>query len=271
MAILNVTPDSFSDGGKLYRNQHLDLDLVLRRVEALLQQGAAIIDVGGESTRPGAEVVSSQQEMDRVLPVVEAIAKHFDTIISVDTSNPELMALAANAGAGLLNDVRALQREGALQAAAKTGLPICLMHMQGEPQTMQQAPEYHNVVNTVQDFLSERVQACEHAGIAKKRLVLDPGFGFGKTVQHNLELIQGLSALQALECPLLVGLSRKRLIGAITGAELNERMPGSIVLALECVLRGATILRVHDVKAHADMLALHAAVNNSAAYLEAKS
>jgi dihydropteroate synthase len=260
MAVLNVTPDSFSDGGSLNDGGRLSLDLALRRVETLLTEGADIIDVGGESTRPGAAEVSVSEEMDRVLPVVEAIAARFDTVISVDTSTPELMRASAAAGAGLINDVRALERQGAVAAAADTGLPICLMHMLGTPQMMQDNPQYEDVVSEVGRYLSLRVDACLTAGIAKERLLLDPGFGFGKTVEHNLQLLKRLSELEPGGYPVLVGLSRKSIIGNVLGRKVDQRLAGSLALAMLAVERGAAIVRVHDVQQTSDVLRLRQAV-----------
>lgn len=256
MGVINTTPDSFSDGGSLYQQDKLDLELALRRAREMVAQGAAVLDVGGESTRPGAAAVSSAQEMDRVLPVVERIATELDVIISVDTSNPELMREAASRGAGLINDVRALQREGALEAAAATGLPVCLMHMQGEPGTMQRAPDYTDVVAEVGTWLAGRANACVAAGIARQRLLLDPGFGFGKTVAHNLALLRDLATLSEHGLPLLVGLSRKSLIGKLLGREVHERLPASLALAVLAAERGAAIIRTHDVAETADALAM---------------
>ena len=260
MGVLNVTPDSFSDGGRLHSGQSLDLSKALFRAEQMLLQGATIIDVGGESTRPGAAVVGPQEEMDRVLPVVHSISERLDTVISVDTSTPELMLLASRAGAGMLNDVRALEREGALSAAEKTGLPICLMHMQGEPTTMQTKPQYRNVVADVSSYLRSRVDACEAGGIGQEKLLLDPGFGFGKSAVHNLVLLNRLSELLALGCPLLVGLSRKSLIGALLNREVDDRLAGSLSLAVLAVDRGASIVRVHDVSETVDAVRLAHAV-----------
>ena len=227
----------------------------------MVDAGAAILDIGGESTRPGAAAVSIEEEMDRVLPLVERIAAELDVVVSVDTSAPELMTAAAGAGAGLLNDVRALGREGALAAAAATGLPVCLMHMRGEPATMQQAPSYDDVVAEVMDFLHQKVEACGAAGIARQRLVLDPGFGFGKTVQHNLQLLKGLPRLAELGLPVLVGLSRKSLIQKLIGRPVEERLPASLALAVLAVERGAAIVRTHDVAATADAVAMWTALN----------
>jgi dihydropteroate synthase len=260
MGVINTTPDSFSDGGTLYQRDRLDLELALQRAREMVAQGAAILDIGGESTRPGAAVVSSSQEMDRVLPLVEKISAELDVVVSVDTSTPDLMRDAAALGAGMINDVRALQREGALEAAAASGLPVCVMHMQGEPGTMQQAPKYADVVTEVGDWLAARVSCCESAGIARQRLLLDPGFGFGKTVEHNLALLRGLPALADQGLPVLVGLSRKSLIGKLLGREVDERLPASLALAVLAAERGAAIIRTHDVLATSDALAMCAAL-----------
>lgn len=254
MGILNTTPDSFSDGGQHYRNGRLCLDLVLTRAQQMLNEGADIIDVGGESTRPGAAPVSEAEELERVVPVVEVLVRELGAIVSVDTSTPVVMREAAVAGAGMLNDIRALQRDGALDAAAATGLPVCLMHMQGQPTTMQESPRYREPVDDVKQFLRERVSACEQAGIARQRLVLDPGFGFGKNLNHNLELLRRLPEFAELGCPLLVGLSRKSMLGELLGRDVSERLPGSLALAMAAAERGASIIRVHDVAATADVL-----------------
>ncbi|GHB12152.1 dihydropteroate synthase [Salinicola rhizosphaerae] len=243
MGILNVTPDSFSDGGR-----HDRLDDARRHAERLLVEGAAIIDVGGESTRPGAEPVSLEVERERVLPVVEMLVQEFDALVSVDTSSPELMTAVAEAGAGLINDVRSLSRPGALAAASATSLPVCLMHMLGEPSTMQQAPHYDQPIEVaVANFLREQVARCESAGIARERLLLDPGFGFAKTLEHNLELLNRMASLETLGLPLLVGMSRKSMIGKTLGRAVEERLPGGLALAVMAVERGARIIRVHDV------------------------
>lgn len=262
MGVLNTTPDSFSDGGRLYTDGRPNVDAALAAAMAMVDAGAAIIDVGGESTRPGAGPVSIQAEMDRVLPVVERLAKSVDVIVSVDTSSPAVMREGASLGAGMLNDVRALTRDGALDAARNTGLPVCLMHMQGAPSSMQSAPRYGDVVDEVLAFLRSRVAASEAAGISRERLLLDPGFGFGKTVAHNLQLLAHLPRLAGEGLPLLAGLSRKSLIGALTGRDVHERMPASVALALLAVQRGASIVRVHDVAATADALAMWAALEN---------
>ncbi|WP_192037127.1 dihydropteroate synthase [Halomonas sp. YLGW01] len=243
MGILNVTPDSFSDGG-----QHVAIDDALRHAERMLAEGAAIIDVGGESTRPGAAEVSPQQELDRVAPVVERLVRDLDALVSVDTSAPEVMRETAALGAGMLNDVRGLRREGALDAAARSGLPVCLMHMAGEPVTMQAAPAYEQPVEeVVAAFFEERVRACEAAGLRRERLILDPGFGFGKSVEHNLRLLNRLADFKALGLPILAGMSRKSMIGKVLERPVEERLSGSLALAALAVERGARILRVHDV------------------------
>ena len=260
MGVLNITPDSFSDGGQLFRAGRVNFDAVLYRAEAMAGAGAALLDIGGESTRPGAEPVPEDEELDRVVPVVEALAGRVDAMLSVDSSTPAVMRAAAAAGAHLLNDVRALTRPGALEAAAASGLPVCLMHMQGTPDTMQAAPRYADVVAEVEAFLRERVAACRAAGIDGEAIVLDPGFGFGKTVAHNLSLLQGLPRLSALGHPLLVGLSRKSLIAKLLGRSVDERLPASLALAVLAAERGASIIRAHDVAETADALAMVAAL-----------
>jgi dihydropteroate synthase len=251
LGVLNVTPDSFSDGGRF-----VGRDAALRHARQMIGEGAVIIDIGGESTRPGAAPVSPQEELDRVIPVVEALAAECEVVISVDTSTANVMRAAAAAGAGLINDVRALQRPGALQAAVQSGLPVCLMHMQGEPGTMQQAPHYQNVVVEVARFLQERVAVCEQAGLPRSKLLLDPGFGFGKTDEHNLALLAALPALAKEGMPVLAGLSRKSMIGRLLGRQIDERLIGSVTLALLAAERGARILRVHDVAETMDALRL---------------
>lgn len=260
MGILNTTPDSFSDGGNYYSGKSLDLDLALRRAEHMLEEGAGIIDVGGESTRPGAASVSEQQELDRVIPVVEALVNKLDALVSVDTSTASVITESAKAGASLINDVRALQREGALAAAAVTGLPVCLMHMQGQPNNMQQNPHYDDVITEVTDFLRSRIAACNAQGISSARIIIDPGFGFGKTLAHNLALLQRLPELGELGCPLLVGMSRKSMVAQLLNRPVDERLPGSLALALLAAERGAAIIRVHDVAATVDVLKILAAV-----------
>lgn len=260
MGILNATPDSFSDGGSYYDGNYLSLDLVLRRAEQMLEEGAKIIDVGGESTRPGAASVSEQQELDRVVPVVEALVDKLGALVSVDTSTASVITESAKKGASLINDVRALQREGALSAAAATCLPICLMHMQGQPDTMQQNPHYSDVIAEVSAFLQARISACCAQGIPSERIILDPGFGFGKTLAHNLALLQRLPELSELGYPLLVGMSRKSMVTQLLDRPVDERLAGSLALAMLAAERGAAIIRVHDVAATVDVLKVLAAV-----------
>lgn len=256
MGILNVTPDSFSDGGR-----YVTLDAALDQALRMHQEGALIIDVGAESTRPGAVAVSVQEELDRILPVVERIGLECDVVVSVDTSTPEVMREACAAGAGFINDVRALRRPGALEAAAATGLPVCLMHMQGEPGTMQQQPRYDDLFAEMDAFFRERAAACLAAGIPLVSIVLDPGFGFGKTQAHNLALLDGLSHFEALGFPLLIGLSRKSMLGTILGGvAVDDRLHASVAAAAIAVLNGARIVRVHDVKATADAIAVATAL-----------
>lgn len=255
MGVLNVTPDSFSDGG-----QYLQLDAALRRAEIMVAQGAALVDVGGESTRPGATPVSVQEELDRVLPVVERLARELAVPISVDTSKPELMRDLARVGAGLINDVRALQMPGALTAAAASGLPVCLMHLRGDPATMQQRPVYADVVAEVHDFLAARVCACEAAGIARERILVDPGFGFGKTLEHNLNLLRHLDRFADLAAGVLVGISRKSMIGALLDVPPGERLAGGLAAAAIAVWRGARVVRAHDVRETVHALRVCAAV-----------
>jgi dihydropteroate synthase len=269
MGVLNVTPDSFSDGGALSATGRdraagffVSVDKALQHAELMVSEGAAIIDVGGESTRPGAAIVSAQQELDRVIPVIEAITQRLDVIVSVDTSTPAVIRAAAAAGAGLVNDVRALRREGALSAAAATDMAVCLMHMQGEPGTMQEAPEYQDVVAEVRAFLQLRVADCGRAGIARERICLDPGFGFGKTLAHNYTLLRDLSHLLEAGLPMLAGLSRKSMIGAVVGRQVDDRLPGSLAAAVLAVMNGASIVRVHDVAATADALKVIQATQN---------
>ena len=260
MGILNVTPDSFSDGGHLFDNRTLSIDKSLRHAEQMLVDGASIIDVGGESTRPGADPVSEQEEMDRVLPVLERIKAELDVIVSVDTSSPRVMSHSAALGAGMLNDVRALGREGALEAAAATGLPVCLMHMKGSPATMQRQPEYRDVLAEVSDFLEQQLHRAVGAGIPKEQLVVDPGFGFGKTLEHNLQLLNRMDRLSALGVPVLSGTSRKSMIGQVLNREADDRLFGSLATVGIAVERGARIIRVHDVAATVDLVKMTEAV-----------
>jgi len=242
MGILNITPDSFSDGGVF-----IDVDKAIQRALDMSQQGAAIIDIGGESTRPGASAVSVQEELDRVLPVIEAIVPEISIPVSIDTSKAEVMRAAIGAGAGLINDVNALQAGGALKAASESGAAVCLMHMRGEPRTMQENPEYTNVVAEISEFLHARIDAAINAGIPREKIVIDPGFGFGKTLEHNLELLRELRQLQDLRVPVLAGLSRKSMIGMALGLPVEKRLQASVALALIAVQNGAKIVRVHDV------------------------
>ena len=258
MGILNVTPDSFSDGGRFAR-----LDEALRHAQAMVEAGATLIDVGGESTRPGARHVSAQEELERVAPIVERINRELDVIISVDTSTPIVMTESARLGAGLINDVRSLRREGALQAAAATGLPVCLMHMSGEPGDMQDDPQYQDVLAEVRTFLVDRMRMCAAQGIPPERMILDPGFGFAKTLQHNLSLFKHMDALHLLGRPLLVGVSRKSMIGQALNRPVTERLPGSLALAALAVTKGAHILRVHDVAETVDVVRMIAAVESA--------
>ncbi|KAB8306775.1 dihydropteroate synthase [Erwinia endophytica] len=243
MGILNVTPDSFSDGGK-----HNDLVQALTHANGMINAGATIIDIGGESTRPGADEVSVEQELERVIPVVEAISQRFEAWISVDTSKPEVIRESANAGAHLINDIRSLQEPGALEAAAASGLPVCLMHMQGEPRTMQQAPKYQHLLQDVDAFFVKHIARCEAAGIKKEQLLLDPGFGFGKNLSHNYQLLAHLGDFHRFGLPLLVGMSRKSMIGQLLNVGPSQRLTGSLACAVIAAMQGAHILRVHDVK-----------------------
>ena len=258
MGILNVTPDSFSDGGR-----YSQLDAALRHAEAMVAAGATLIDVGGESTRPGARAVSPLEEIERVAPIVERISRELDVIISVDTSTPAVMREAARLGAGLINDVRSLRREGALDAAAATGLPVCLMHMLGEPGDMQDDPHYQDVTKEVGEFLAERMVQCALAGIPAERVILDPGFGFAKTLQHNLSLFRHMETLHALGRPLLVGVSRKSMIGHALNRPVGERLYGGLALAALACAKGARILRVHDVAETVDVVRMITAVETA--------
>lgn len=255
MGILNITPDSFSDGGRFHQR-----DLALRHAQAMVEAGATLIDIGGESTRPGARAVSVLEELERVAPMVEAISRELDVIVSVDTSTPAVMRESARLGAGLINDVRSLRRDGALDAAAATGLPVCLMHMQGEPGTMQDHPHYDDLLGEVSGFLQERIQACATVSIPAERILLDPGFGFAKSHAHNLSLFKHMQALHALGRPLLVGVSRKSMVGLALNKPVTERLYGSLALAALAMTKGARILRVHDVAETVDVVRMIAAV-----------
>jgi len=250
MGVVNVTPDSFSDGGSFLSPQ-----AAIARALELVKEGADLIDIGGESTRPGALPVSAAEELQRILPVLEGLRDR-QTPISVDTRRPQVMKAALEAGASMINDIEALGAPGALEAVAASGCGVCLMHKKGEPATMQQAPRYDDVVREVSAFLRERISVCEQAGIARDRIVADPGFGFGKTVEHNLELLRHLKEFSSLNVPLLAGLSRKSTLGNLTGRPPEERLAGSLAMALLALLGGATILRVHDVKETRDVIAV---------------
>ncbi|MBT3437335.1 MAG: dihydropteroate synthase [Oceanospirillaceae bacterium] len=263
MGVVNVTPDSFSDGGSLFASQSLCLDAAMVRARAMVAQGASFLDIGGESTRPGAEPVSAQQELDRVIPVIEAIKASLDVVVSIDTSTPQVMLEAAAAGAGLINDVRALGRDGALCAVASTALPVCLMHMQGDPKTMQDNPGYESVVQDIGDYFEQRISECERAGIAAHNILLDPGFGFGKSLAHNLQLLKQLQTLANKGLPLLVGMSRKSMIGNVLNRPVDERLHGGLAVAVMAYERGAHIVRVHDVGPTVDALRMAHAVINS--------
>ena len=248
MGILNVTPDSFSDGGKFFNK-----DDALRHAEEMVQAGAEIIDVGGESTRPGAAPVSEEDETARVVPVIAAVREKFPDIwISVDTSTPGVMRKACAAGCDIINDIRALRREGALEAAAELGAPVCIMHMQGEPGHMQDNPVYQDLIGEVSEFFYERIDACLNAGIKRENIILDPGFGFGKTLDQNYKLLGELEKFRTFDLPILAGMSRKSMIGGVTGAGTGDRLEGTVAAHLVSILKGADIIRVHDVKAHKD-------------------
>ncbi len=262
MGILNVTPDSFSDGG-----DYFDLDAAVARGLELAAQGAALIDVGGESTRPGARAVAAPEELSRVIPVVQRLRPLVQAVISIDTSKPEVMRAAGAAGAEFINDVWALREPGALEAALESGCAVCLMHMQGEPRTMQHSPRYSDVVGEVRQFLRERVALCRAAGMAADRIVLDPGFGFGKTLEHNLQLLSHLDEFAADGLPVLAGLSRKSMIGTLTGRPAPQRASGSVAAALMAALKGARILRVHDVAATVDALKVLEAIEARSALI----
>ena len=255
MGILNVTPDSFSDGGR-----YNTFDVALRQAVAMAEDGAAIIDIGGESTRPGSAGVSLQEELDRVMPVIEAVRGATDTPISIDTSKAAVMREAVAAGAGMINDVFALRGEGALDVAAELGVPVCLMHMQGEPRTMQEAPVYEDVVAEVAAFLDQRIAECVSAGLPENLIVIDPGFGFGKTRDHNVELLANLRQLRVRERPLLVGVSRKTTLGDLTGRDVGDRTAASVAAAAMAVNNGAAIVRAHDVRETVDALRVVQAV-----------
>lgn len=258
MGVLNITPDSFSDGGRYTTETE-----VAEKVTTMIAEGASIIDIGGESTRPGAATVSIEEELKRVIPVISSIRSKHDVLISVDTSKPEVMKKAVEAGAGMINDVYALRRRGALEAAASLNVPVCLMHMQAEPETMQNNPSYINVTDEVNVFFDERIEACLRAGIKQSNIILDPGFGFGKTLAHNLSLLANLASFKQYGCPILVGLSRKSMWGELLGKKVDERMLASVTAALLSVVNGASIVRVHDVAETFDALKIYNAVQQT--------
>jgi len=260
MGILNVTPDSFSDGGNLFEHQKIDLDKLLYSAQQMVTDGATILDIGGESTRPDAKPVTIEQEMDRVLPALELLRNRLDVVLSVDTSSAALMSEAAKLGAGLINDVRALEAQGALDAVARSGLPVCLMHMQGNPLTMQLAPKYDNVTTQVMDYLRSRAQACEQKGMKPESILLDPGFGFGKTLEQNLTLHSAMDSLSSLGYPLLIGTSRKSMFGQLLGRDVSDRLAGSLASVAYAAMHGAAIVRVHDVKESMDTVKVIAAI-----------
>ena len=255
MGIVNVTPDSFSDGGKFAK-----VNLAVEQALKLINEGADILDIGGESTRPNAAPVSLQEELDRVIPVIEALVSQINIPLSIDTYKPQVMQTAINAGASIVNDVRALQEKGALDIVAASDVGVCLMHMQGTPQTMQINPQYNDVVSEVKAFLQQRLALCEAAGIVKNRILLDPGFGFGKTRTHNISLIQHLASFTSLGQPLLVGLSRKSVLGEVTGNDVDARLYASVAASVVSAMVGAKILRVHDVKATVEALKVVSAI-----------
>lgn len=260
MGVLNVTPDSFSDGGALFSQSQLSIEKATARAREMVAEGAAIIDVGGESTRPGATAISVQEELNRVAPVIERICREMDVAVCVDTSTPAVMREAAALGVHIINDVRALRRTGALCTARELGLPVSLMHMNGEPGSMQDDPHYEDVVDEVIAFLAERIRVCQDAGIARHKIIIDPGFGFGKSVQHNLILLNRLARLEILDAPILVGLSRKSTIGRILGRQSHERLNGSLSAAVLAVSKGARIVRAHDVGETVEALKFASAV-----------
>jgi len=259
MGILNVTPDSFSDGGNFSQ-----IDAALKQVDQMISYGAAIIDIGGESTRPGAKDVTEQDELDRVIPILKAIKERFNVVVSVDTSKAAVMSEAINCGAGMINDVRALQNEGCLQAVAQhQNVAICLMHMQGLPRTMQHDPQYDNLIVDISTFFQQRISDCKKAGIDASRLILDPGFGFGKSLEQNYRLLAHMAKFKSLDLPILAGLSRKSMIGKLLNREVDERLAGSLATAIIAVQQGAKIIRVHDVKETVDALKILQAIEKN--------
>ena len=263
MGVINVTPDSFSDGGGFSKNTtnlfEVDISKVLHRVESYVEDGVSIIDIGGESTRPGATSVASDIELHRTIPVIEAVKKNLDIPLSIDTSSPIVMAEAISAGVDIINDVRALSAPGAIDVALNSSVAVCLMHMKGEPRTMQKTIQYSNVVSEVTEFLRERIAACKRVGDVENRLLIDPGFGFGKTVNHNYQILKSLSSFQDLGLPLLVGISRKSMIGAVVNRPAKERIYGTIAATTLAISNGASVIRTHDVAATMDAIRVHCA------------
>ncbi len=257
MGILNVTPDSFSDGGKF-----ANFDAALKQVEQMISDGATIIDIGGESTRPGASEVSEQDELERVIPLLKAIKSRFDVLVSIDTSKAKVMSAAIKNGADIINDVRALQNEGCLEVLANSEVPVCLMHMQGLPRTMQENPHYDDVIDDIIEFFKQRIDICQHAGIDKKRIILDPGFGFGKTLEQNYQLLAQFNKFNELGLPVLSGTSRKSMIGNLLQREVEQRLAGSVTTAIIAAQKGAKIIRVHDVQETVDALKILTTVAN---------
>jgi len=255
MGVLNVTPDSFSDGGK-----HLSLGAAVERGLEMVEQGALFIDVGGESTRPGAALVSEEEELLRVLPVIDSLKRQASVLVSVDTSSPVVMQASYDAGVDLINDVRALRRPGAIKVCAKLPVPVCLMHMQGEPESMQNAPTYRNVMEQVIAFLKWRIEECEAGGVSQNRIIVDPGFGFGKSLEHNLSLLKHLKEFELFGAPILVGMSRKTMVGQVLDKTVDQRMIGSLAAAVVAVTNGANIIRVHDVAETVEAIKMTSAV-----------
>jgi len=267
MGIINVTPDSFSDGSQLKKNSagrfEVDVDKALRRAEEMVEAGAMFVDIGGESTRPGAQGVCDRDQLERVIPVVEAVRRNLDVCISVDTSSATVMKAAIAAGAEMINDIRALSLKGAIETLRDTDVAICLMHIQGQPDTMQQTCHYHDIVEEVMGFLEGRVASCEQAGIARRRLLIDPGFGFGKSLAHNYQLLKHLSRFTELKLPLLVGVSRKSMIGGVVGRPVEQRLAGSVAATVHALAGGAGIIRTHDVAATLDAIRVHCAFQDA--------
>lgn len=263
MGILNITPDSFFDGGKLYKNGRIDERVLLNRVETMLSEGADILDIGGESTRPGAAMVSLEEELSRVVTAVKLIRQRFDVVISVDTSSAQVMKQSVEAGAGMVNDIRALTRTDTVETVADLGVPVCLMHMQGDPATMQNSPSYIDLVKEVKSFLLDRVNFCKKAGVLEQNIILDLGFGFGKSLDHNLSLMKHLPEFTQLPYLNLVGVSRKSMIGNVLNKPAEQRLAGGLSLAVQAISRGAKILRVHDVAETVDAVKMYCAVENA--------